>query len=392
MTGEPVDYVTILTSKGPLASKRITAIPGGPPKVESYGSAKFFSISQTGVSNIDELAELLGRVVERSPRSFIVRGKPKEGIDQRRAQRRVHDRRNSDGTVTPATIEAAEHRWIALDCDRIACPDWLDPFEEPDQTVEHVVSRLPVEFHDATVWWQFTSSAGIKPGISLRLFFWSDRPLADWELKQWLADSPVDHSIFAPAQPIYVARPIFVGMPDPVPFRSGIWRGDRDAITPPVIERPKPKPVSSGDAFTGSAGGGYEFRCGRIGDHPEGDGFFEPVKSAVAVWVARQGAGVDTAWLREDLERVIRSAPRDPAKHDDAYIELRVGDLDPLIDAIIDLQVVKEAAAEAQPRCEPTYPAPLASVAEARALLAREMDRFAAAALAYRDEPMRMAA
>jgi hypothetical protein len=27
-------------------------------------------------------------------------------------------------------------------------------------------------------------------------------------------------------------------MSDPVPVRSGIWRGDRDAITPPAIEEP----------------------------------------------------------------------------------------------------------------------------------------------------------
>ena len=127
----PIDTLTVLTTKGPLATKRITAVPGRPPKVEPYGSAKFFRISEAGVSNIGELAALLSRM-EMSPRSFLVRGKPKDGIDQRRAQRRVKDRRNADGTITPATIEASAHHWIALDCDRIACPDWLDPFEEPD--------------------------------------------------------------------------------------------------------------------------------------------------------------------------------------------------------------------------------------------------------------------
>src|SRR5262249_55232052 len=122
----------------------------------------------------------------------------------------------------------AARQWIALDCDRMACPDWLEPVFEPDRTVEYVVSRLPAEFHDATCWGQFTASQQIKPGISMRLFFWADRPLSDTELKTWLADSPVDHAIFSPAQPIYVARPISVGMPDPVPYRSGVWHGDRD--------------------------------------------------------------------------------------------------------------------------------------------------------------------
>ena len=178
--------------------------------------------------------------------------------------------------------------------------------------------------------------------ISLRLFFWSDGSLADWQLKQWLADAPVDHSIFSPAQAIYVARPIFVDMPDPVPFRSGIWRGDRDAITPPVIERAtaKPRPATA-DPFDGAGGSGYEFHRDRIGDHDGGRGFHGPTKSAVAAWIQRHGAAANTAWLRADLERAIRAAPRNSAKRDDSYIEFRVHDLDTLIAAIGRLEAGK---------------------------------------------------
>jgi gamma-glutamyl:cysteine ligase YbdK (ATP-grasp superfamily) len=59
---------------------------------------------------------------------------------------------------------------------------------------------------------------------------------------------------------------------------------------------------------------------------------------------------VDTSWLRTDLEEVIRRAPRDPAKHPDDYVELRVDDLDPLINAIVAMEAASEAAelAEAQ--------------------------------------------
>jgi hypothetical protein len=269
------------------------------------------------------------------PRAFVVRGRPREGIDRQRSRRLLHDKRNRNDSVTPATLEPAARRWLALDCDRLECPHWLDQFDEPDRTVEHVVSLLPVEIHYATVWWQFTSSAGIKPGISLRLFFWLERPLEDWQLKQWLADSPVDPAVFAPAQPIYVARPLFVGMTDPVPWRSGIWHGDRDEVTPPDIEKPQPRESqSAGVKFTESAGSGYEFHRSRIGDGPELGGFHIPVKSAVVAWIARQGAAVDTAWLREDLEKAIRETPSDPKKRDSQYIEFRVGDLDPLISAI----------------------------------------------------------
>jgi hypothetical protein len=203
-------------------------------------------------------------------------------------------------------------------------------------------------------------------------------------LKAWLADSPVDRAIFAPAQAIYTARPLFVGMRDPVPFRSGGWQGDRDAITPPTIEKPKARSTAEKQPFTGTGGSGYEFHRSRLGDGAGLGGFHGPVKAAIGAWLHTHGASVDTAWLRADLERAVRAAPRDPAQHDDAYVEFRVHDLDTLIEAIRDLQAVKEAEAT---RVEPTYPPPLGSVIEARAALAAAMDRFATAALAWH-EPM----
>jgi hypothetical protein len=179
---------------------------------------------------------------------------------------------------------------------------------------------------------------------------------------------------------IYVAKPTFVGMPDPVPFRSGVWRGDRDAITPPMIEKAAPGPAAA-RPYTGAAGSGYEYHRERIGDHPSGAGFHGPVKAAIAAWFGRHGAEVHTAWLRADLERSVQAAPRDPAKHDNQYIEFRVHDLDTLIDAIRRLEAAK---AETLPESvEPTYPAPMESVEAARQALAAIMDRFATAALVW---------
>jgi len=369
-----VDSVTVLTTKGPLATKRITRLPGAArPVIEAYCKAAHFSISEAPVSGIDTLAAVLNSV-ELRPTSFLVRGKPAEGIDRWSARRRLHARKAKDGTVEPATLEPVARHWIPLDLDSIACPDSLDPVHEPDRAVEHVVALLPGEFHGATFWWAFTSGQGVKDGIRIRLFYWADRPLADWELKQWLGDSPVDPSIFAPTQPIYVAKPLFVGMPDPVPIRSGIWRGDRDEITPPIIEKPKVRNAASGQPFFAEPGGSYEYHRSHIGDHDSGSGFFAPIKSAVASWIARQGSAADTEWLRADLERAIHEAPRDPAKHPDDYVDLRVRDLEPLIAAILALEVAAEAERRQASECEPSYPAPLGSVAEARERLAQMFD------------------
>lgn len=86
---------------------------------------------------------------------------------------------------------------------------------------------------------------------------WRSAALPRYARMTWLADSPVDPAVFAPSQPIYTARPIFVDMPDPVPFRSGSWRGDRDEVTPPTIEKKQRAPGLSGGP-SGPMGGGYE--------------------------------------------------------------------------------------------------------------------------------------
>jgi hypothetical protein len=380
----PLDTITILTSVDDrkLATKRITALPnGGPPKIEDYGKATLFRIEEVAVSSFDDMAAVLARL-EHQPYSFVVRGKPLDGIDRRRALRRVRPHKRKDGTVEPATLEAAAHHWIALDIDSLPCPEWIDQFDEPDRVVEYIVDLLPPEFHAASCYWEFTSGAGLKPGIRMRLWFWADRPLADWELKAWLADAPVDQAIFAPAQPTYVAQPIFVDMPDPVPVRSETWTGDRDAITPPAIERKGARKAAGAqaDADSPAGGGGYEYHCSRIGDHEGGGGFFGPIKSAVGAWFREHGAAANTTWLRSDLERAIREAPRDVAKRADDYIEFRIVDLDPLIEAIKE----SEASKTATELCEPTYPAPLGSVDEARAVLAETMHDIVDQVRSYR--------
>ena len=381
-----IDAITVMTTKGPLATKSISRDDCGKWSVTPYGNAKVFGITEQTVSNIYDLAAALSNT-ERNPTSFIVRGAPVAGVDLQHAYRRLHPRKNTDGNVEPATLRPASRHWVPLDVDSIPCRDWLDPIADPDRAVEYVVEHLPAEFEGATCWWQFTASQQIKPGIRMRLFFWSDVVLADWQLKQWLSPYPVDKAIFAAAQPIYVARPIFVGVSDPVPVRSGIWRGDRDTITPPAISKIEViKKRGVEQRHDARAGGGYDTFRSAIGDHDAGDGFHRPIKSAVASYIAVHGSLVDTAWLRNDLEQAIRTAPRDVDKHPDDYIETRVRDLDTLIPRILEMQRSSETARLDIQECEPTYPAANGSIAEARIRLAEIANQHVSATIAYAAE------
>ena len=120
---------------------------------------------------------------------------------------------------------------LQLDIDDVPEPDCLTFAAEPEAGVEHVLELLPEPFADASCWWQATSSAGLKPGIRCRLWFWLSRPVSDGEAKGWLARHPVDRSIFTPVAPHYMAPPILApGMADPVIRRCGVRHGLDDTV------------------------------------------------------------------------------------------------------------------------------------------------------------------
>jgi hypothetical protein len=351
---QATDTMTVMRTFGPLATKRITFNkPTGSYNFDNYGKAALFSILEHPVSDIHELAKVFD-LIGKDAQSFVVRGKPIEGIDRQRAQRRLYPRKNkTTGKIEPATLEDADRHWLLVDVDGVPCPDYIDPIHEPDAVVEHVVSLLPPELDGVTCWWALTSGHGIKPGIRIRLAFWSSRKLSTEYLKAWLGEMvavegkepqkrwPVDCSIFVPTQPNYVAPPIFEGVHDPIPHRSGVWVGSDDEFTPPEIDLTKAAaaPSSSPQAV----GLGYANWRNLIGDH-SGMGFYEPLKKAVGSYIRRHGSEADTTWLRNDLEAAIRERGH---TRDAAYVESRVRDLDSLIERILEFQAADEARSKA---------------------------------------------
>ena len=348
----PPETITILTTKGPLATKVISwSQILQKPQTTPYGLARRFSCEEIGVNGIDDLSALMTRL-QTETCSFVVRGAIAPGADRRNMLRRLHDKPGA-----PATIVPTARHWVAFDIDSLWCPDYIDPVHDIDAVIEFTVSKLPPEFEGVTFHWTLTSSAGVKPGIRLRLWFWFDRPLEDWQLKTWFRGYPVDHSIFAPSQPIFTATPIFKGMADPCPRRCGLWRGDRDDVTPPIIERVKRTNTSTGKNTDGRSGGrGYQFHRARIGDHEGGDGFLRPLTACVGAWWRENGSSADPAWLHADLEDAINGAPRDEAKHPDDYLTKRIADLDPLIATIRGYQASDEAARAGPKVVPPSYP------------------------------------
>ena len=153
-------------------------------------------------------------------------------------RRLLHDR-EEDGVIVRKCFERARRRWVAIDLDSVTPPKGLDMASE---LVGFLVSLLPPQFSGADLVLQMTGSAGFKPGIRARLWFWLDRPTSSAELKRWFKGRPVDASVFGDVQLIYIARPVLEGVDDPFPRRVFFLPGLKRAIEVPDLPEP-PRPV-----------------------------------------------------------------------------------------------------------------------------------------------------
>lgn len=205
------DTVTVLAGSLP-ACKRVT-----PDRIVPAARETWFQADQAQVSSLQELAALL-ELVAREPRAFLVRGLPRaERI------RRTH--------VGPdAFLDDTPHQWLALDLDSVK-PDLRaqDFARDVPGWASWARDQLPACWRRAACWYQATGSAGIKPGIRLRLVFWLDRSLTSPQAKTLVRALPVqaDLALYTPSQPHYTSPPLFEGVPDPIPgARSGLLSGD----------------------------------------------------------------------------------------------------------------------------------------------------------------------
>jgi hypothetical protein len=269
------DVLTILTTagrdRGKLATKRIIRA-GGRWQIEDYSLATWWSVCQVDVHDLVSLGRALADL-EHASCSCVIRGEPIADINLAHTRRLKDDA--EDGT--PPSFAPAARRWFGIDFDSLPTPIWdpdilarrreaiardrLDhgqPLTKGEDDGEDVdlagdedpapvapardwaiciraaAITLPLEFHDASAYWQLTSGAGIKPGIRLRLW-------------RWLEGAPVDTSLYGAVAIHYTAAPVFDPPElDPVPLRSDFWwRHQNTAIVPGLKPKQEPKPPST---------------------------------------------------------------------------------------------------------------------------------------------------
>lgn len=282
------DTVTVLRAvDGAVLTKRIRRALDDELLIAGYDNGFHSAVSEAPVAGLLDLGSLLASLECLSDRC-IIRGRPLPGINRKRCRRLLYPVLDDDGREIDPTFEAVPRHVLAVDFDDLPTPVWnaddlarrraaidrdraehgvpapkgeedgedidlagdddpapIDPVADWALVVRAAVSTLPAEFQNASAWWQMTSSAGLKPGIRLRLWFWCDRPVTDQECKRWLAGSPVDLALYSPVQIHYIAAPIFDDpADDPVPLRSGWWWRHQNTVAVPELPEPEPMPVN----------------------------------------------------------------------------------------------------------------------------------------------------
>jgi len=203
--------------------------------VIGYDAARTVDLFEHPAANLEELARVLRILADRRD-CCLVRGCIDDPARVQGVRRLLH---TDPETGELPTLRAMARCWLSLDLDSVPAPPGLDPF---DLTAcgRAAVALLPAAFHDAAALVVPTASHTLKPGLRLRLWFWLTRPLSTAELKTWLRGVPVDHSVFAPVQPIYTARPLFLGREDPLKNKTALLPGG--LVQPPSPEELSPPP------------------------------------------------------------------------------------------------------------------------------------------------------
>jgi hypothetical protein len=219
--------------EGRIAAKKIEKLPGGSLKETPYDFITYWTFLPFEWRSHEQATERLkALVVQRE--SMMIMGRPISDDPQRRQLRRwAHPVR--------ATLTAAPRRWLPLDFDDEPVPELLGQAELFAQASiwlrDH---RLPEEFHGRRMVAVTSAKTGLRGGNLFRgkLLAALDQAYPIKDLKNWAkgcataTDAKIDSAVIQIGQPIYTARPLFIGMPDPVPreLHAVILPGEGDVV------------------------------------------------------------------------------------------------------------------------------------------------------------------
>jgi len=220
----------------------------------NYKKAKHFNYKLVQSQGIEQFSTLLTTLSKQS-NAMLIRGLPIPGLP-------MPTPRPMDNFPEPETGSY----WVMIDFDHLPLPEGMNP--NSVEAIELTIQKLPKAFHEASYFYQFSSSAGIlkpdgeplKPGLNVHVFFWFQRPIHGKQLSAYLesycydtefyekifdrSDHPtiklgVDLSVIrSSVQPHYVGLPIIrqgVKCNLPAEDRQGLVKKSISAVDLPVF-------------------------------------------------------------------------------------------------------------------------------------------------------------
>jgi uncharacterized protein (DUF927 family) len=333
---DPGGLTVLRTDEKHTASKHFKLNGNGFAKVRDYDLGFWFTAQTFEAENLSELAGCIEILREHGDR-VIVRG----GLDELYYERialnpdyRLTRRKNDKKDGLTPHLREKERQWGMFDVDGYPLRPDDDLAVNPGPVIDRCVRDIfPPEFHDATFYWQLSSSAGLVEGVlKAHLWCWFDRPYENRYLRYWIkVNAPyVDIAPFNCNQPHFIADPLIDGASDPVIERTGWLRQDakKNVTLSPLPEQPthqRKKRMAKGanDTTVGRLNASsVQAAIDRMGDGDGLDGFHRPLLAAGMAYarLCAKGLVPNVDKLKATLRAAIKDAPK---RHDrgDAGVE-----------------------------------------------------------------------
>lgn len=233
------NIIRFTVCKGEVPATKKLRRRNGAIEKTSYGKgATYWLFSDLRARDLPALARHLRRLMS-DPYTMLVYGVPRAGLDLTKKHRRWSSKKRiADGTHT---LETTEVCCFVIDCDGFIAEAGMGWGDMLDKSAAYVLNRLPPALAGCRALVIPSSSTGFKRdgrAVNFRAFNMLDRPYPLADLYRWARGaraagfSMIDPRVLLPGQPIFIARPILVGLKDPVPphLQCFIIEG-RDAAT-----------------------------------------------------------------------------------------------------------------------------------------------------------------
>lgn len=185
--------ITVLTATSCDTVKTFYIDAEGQLKCQQYGKEMYFNYRLEQAQDIDQLSALLTDL-SKLKNIILIRGSPKQGLPKLTDRKEARFPEPKDGC-----------NWVMIDLDNLPVLEGKD--SNSKEAIEYYVQKLPAEFHGASYFYQFSSSAGIlntdgkplKEGLNVHLFFWFMRPANGKKLAAYFESHCYDSGFFRKA-------------------------------------------------------------------------------------------------------------------------------------------------------------------------------------------------